>query len=118
MKVLINYNKDSTRVAITQDRILENFFMEKSAKKSIAGNIYKAKVERVIPALNASFLNFGEERQGFLPIEDFSEELTYQGDLVGEEITPLRSLEKVKKGDEILVQVIKDSIGTKGPKLT
>ncbi len=118
MKVLINYNKDSTRVAITQDRILENFFMEKSAKKSIAGNIYKAKVERVIPALNASFLNFGEERQGFLPIEDFSEELPYQGDLVGEEITPLRSLEKVKKGDEILVQVIKDSIGTKGPKLT
>ena len=118
MKLLINYHKNSTRIAITQNGILENFFMEKSAKKSIVGNIYKAKVERVIPALNASFLNFGEEREGFLPIEDFSEELSYQEDLVGEEITPLRSLEKVKKGDEILVQVVKDSIGTKGPKLT
>lgn len=118
MKILINCNEDNLRVAIIQDGVLKNFLVEKSTRKLRVGNIYKARVEKVIPSLNASFLDLGEERQGFLPVEDFSEKLTYQEDLVDEEITAFRPAEKLKKGDEILVQVIKDFIGTKGPKLT
>jgi len=127
-EIYVNCNIQETRVAFLENKKLEEFFIERSDAVRIAGNIYKGIVDSVLPGMGSAFINMGLERNGFLYVSDVvAPELTYENMLedVEEEaprdhkpkrMPPINEL--LKKGDEILVQVVKEPIGTKGARLT
>lgn len=111
-KILINIEPQEKRVAIIKDNILEEFYIERPASRTIVGNIYKGKVEAVTPSINAAFVNIGQPKNGFLYLSEALETIEpVEAHGVSQPV-------QVKKGDEILVQVVKESFGTKGPRLT
>ena len=121
-QILINVEPYEKRVAITRKNTLEEFLIERSDQERLAGNIYKGVVESVVRGIGALFVNIGTGKNGFLYIDD-AEGRSSQP-LLDEEIGPdtgrrvQQRREKVKKGDEFLVQVVKEPIGEKGPLLT
>lgn len=126
VKILIDTVDFETRAAILEKGRLRHLDIERTRSLSLAGNIYKAKVVRVLGGLNAAFLNIGEAREAFLPLTDLREEEDFDEEIIetaagreGERRKPAAgdSL-KVKPGDTLLVQLVKDAIGTKGPKVT
>lgn len=104
---------------------LEELYHERPDSESHVGNIYKGRVTNVEPSIQAAFIDFGLERNGFLHISDlhpmYFGEATDQTERVGKK-TPRRDRPPIqnclKRGQEILVQVLKEGIGTKGPTLT
>lgn len=127
-EIIINMEEEDIRAAVLVDRVLEEIFVERKQSRSIVGNIYKGKVETVLPGMQAAFVNIGMEKNGFLyvgdvaeevhmPIEDYMDEAGYNPASIGRKET--RSIETLlKKEQEIIVQVVKEPIGTKGPRLT
>ena len=115
---------EECRIAILADNHLEELFTERNASATNVGNIYKGRVTNVEPAIQAAFVDYGEGANGFLHISDLhpkyfpGEERTER---VGKKI-PRRERPPIqaalRRGDEILVQVLKEGIGTKGPTLT
>jgi len=74
-QIIINAtDPEEFRVAITEDKILQDFFIETAFKKQIVGNIYKGIVVGVQPSLEAAFVNFGAEKNGFLPLSEIHPE--------------------------------------------
>jgi ribonuclease E len=118
-KMLINaVDPEEFRVAFTKDGMLDGFHIETTMAEQRVGNVYKGVVERAEPSLQACFVNFGVEKNGFLPIGDIHPEyfLTAPDEANGKG-SP--SIEKaLKKGQELLVQVTKEMPGTKGAHLT
>ncbi|HQD69648.1 MAG TPA: Rne/Rng family ribonuclease [Limnochordia bacterium] len=104
-KVVISSFLNQVLVGIVENGRLAEFFMERDETSRIVGNIYKGKVENVLPGMAAAFVDLGLERNGFL----------YVADLPGERDRPINEL--VKKGQEILVQVAKEPEGSKGPRV-
>jgi ribonuclease G len=133
-EILINATPQETRIALVQDKRVAEFFFERNADKGIIGNIYKGKVVRVLPGMQAAFVDIGHERAAFLYAGDFykskhnvedldidEEENVESGENRRrrrgyEEVPPIAEL--VREGQEILVQVAKGPIGTKGARLT
>ncbi|VBB42430.1 S1 RNA binding domain protein [uncultured Desulfatiglans sp.] len=118
-KMLINaVESEEYRVAIVTDNVLDGFYIESTATEQKIGNIYKGTIERIEPSLQACFVNFGADKNGFLPSADIHPEyyhIPYDPSSDG----PPPPLEKVlKKGQELLVQVIKEMPGRKGAHLT
>ena len=116
--ILINVEPYEKRVAIIHGTVLEEFRIERNEQLRLAGNIYKGIIDSVVPGIGALFVNIGTGKNGFLYIDDVEEKSFHS--LLGEEIefekkTPR---ERLQKGQEILVQVVKEPIGTKGPLLT
>src|SRR3972149_4400119 len=122
-RMLINaLEKEESRVAITLNGILDEFYVERSSRATLVGNIYKGKIENVHPSLQAAFVNIGLEKNGFLHISE-----VYSP---GERKPPIRKSNRfrphrerhiqdiLKVGQEIIVQVIRDEFGEKGPSLT
>ncbi|MEM7682556.1 MAG: Rne/Rng family ribonuclease [Planctomycetota bacterium] len=117
---------EETRIAITRDGLLEEFFQERASSASHVSNIYKAKVLNVEPAIQAAFVDFGLERNGFLHVTDlhpmyFPGEDREAFERVGKKTSrrdrpPIQKC--LKRGQNILVQVLKEGLGTKGPTLT
>jgi ribonuclease G len=108
-EILIEVLPQEKRVAIIEDNKLVEFYIERP-ERSIVGNIYKGKVEATTPSINACFIDIGEEKKGFLYLEEaplFIEPAELH----------LPSVE-LKKGQEVLVQVTKEAFGTKGPRLS
>lgn len=115
---------EECRIAILQNGHLEELYTERSSTATNVGNIYKGRVVNVEPAIQAAFIDYGEGTNGFLHISDLhpkyfpGEERTER---VGKKI-PRRERPPIqhalKRGQEILVQVLKEGIGTKGPTLT
>ncbi len=115
---------EECRIALLEDGKLEELYSERTANATNVGNIYKGKVVNVEPAIQAAFIDFGTGQNGFLHISDLhpryfpGEEVTER---VGKKI-PRRERPPIqhalKRGDSILVQVIKEGLGTKGPTLT
>jgi ribonuclease G len=131
-EILINSTLQENRIAIIEDGFLAEFLIERKEEMGIAGNIYKGKVSRVLPGMQAAFVDIGMEKAGFLHASDFYE---IPGDVQiiaapGDEADftdlpkppPLSRrlpLEKrISSGEEILVQVAKDPLGTKGARVT
>ena len=115
---------DECRIAFARGRRLENYFAERASGATNVGNIYKGRVTNVEAAIQAAFIDFGEGQNGFLHISDVHPKYFPGGDKaerVGHKI-PRRERppiqECLKKGQEVLVQVIKQGIGTKGPTVT
>ncbi len=125
--MLINYAPgDECRVAIVRDGRLEEFFAERMNNASAVGNIAVGRVTNVESAIQAAFIDFGHEQNGFLHITDlhpryFPGEDDEATERVGKK-TPRRERPPIqkalKKGQEVVVQVIKEGIGTKGPTLS
>ena len=110
-EILINVESQEKRVAIVNEGRLEEFYMERPQDKTIVGNIYKGKIEAVLPSLGAAFVDIGMIKKGFLYLSEI--ESMYES-LEGHDRKP----KEIKKGQEILVQAVKESFGTKGPRLT
>lgn len=125
--MLINYVPgEECRIAIVEDGRLEEFYQERASTESHVSNIYKGRVTNVEPAIQAAFVDFGLERNGFLHISDLHpkyfpgkdrEEFEKVGHKTARhERPPIQKC--LKRGQEVLVQVLKEGIGTKGPTLT
>ena len=117
---------EECRIAIAEDGKLEEFYQERASTQSHVGNIYKGRVTNVEPAIQAAFVDFGLERNGFLHITDLHpkyfpgkdrEEFEKVGKKTARhERPPIQKC--LKRGQEVLVQVLKEGIGTKGPTVT
>ncbi len=110
-EILINVEPQEKRAAIVNAGRLEEFYIERPQDKTIVGNIYKGKIEAVLPSIGAAFVDIGLPKNGFLylsEIEDSIESLERQKPIIKE----------IKKGQEVLVQAVKESFGTKGPRLS
>ena len=126
-EMLINVSEgEECRIALMEGGRLEELYMERTSSTSHVGNIYKGRVTNVEPSIQAAFIDFGLGRNGFLHISDLMP--SYFG-RKGEEIqeTVGRKMARrdrppiqrcLRRGDEIVVQIIKEGIGTKGPTLT
>jgi ribonuclease G len=110
-EILINIEPQEKRAAIIKDGKLEEFYMERPQDKTIVGNIYKGRIETVLASIGGAFVDIGLPKKGFLYLSEIEE--------VFESLQPqqLKSKE-IKKGQEVLVQVVKESFGTKGPRLS
>lgn len=117
-KMLINaVDPEEFRVAFIKDGLLDGFHIETTISEQREGNIYRGAIERIEPSLQACFVNFGVEKNGFLPAADVHPEYyVTEVDLDSSHIPPLERV--LKKGQEVLVQVLKEMPGRKGAHLT
>ncbi len=117
-EILINVTPRETRVALVENGVLQEVLIERAGRRGIVGNIYKGRISRVLPGMQAAFVDMGLERAAFLHASDIAvlpDDAGANGvDGAAEEgIATL-----VREGQELLVQVIKDPLGTKGARLT
>lgn len=122
-EILINVTPQETRVAIVENGSLQEVSIERRRNRGIVGNIYKGKVNRVLPGMEAAFVDIGLERSGFLHVSDFEILNEKNGECRIEAepddprpMPPINEL--LHEGQTLLVQVVKDPIGTKGARLT
>jgi ribonuclease E len=134
-EMLINVSQpEECRIAIVEDGILEELYIERASQDNYVGNIYKGRIVNLEPSIQAAFVDFGVGRNGFLHISDVEPQYFRQGGYdpdqpVGDDDRSRRRpgarprvkppiQEIFKRGDEVVVQVIKEGIGTKGPTLS
>ena len=112
-KIVINFNDKQTRVALLEDGLTAEIYMERPIQQRMIGNIYKGKVENVLPGMQAAFVNIGEGKNAFFYVGD----VPYSGEEdKNEKKVPIQRRLRVK--EEVLVQVMKESFGSKGARLT
>jgi ribonuclease G len=115
-EIKINSTPSETRVALVENGMLQEVWLERASHTGYIGNIYKGQVSRVLPGLQAAFIEIGLERTAFLHARDMvRQDPVAAGDQLPSE--PLIS-DLLSQGGEVIVQVIKDPIGTKGARLT
>jgi ribonuclease G len=111
-EILISVDVGERRVAVLEDGKSVEVYLERRDHRSIAGNVYKGIVDNVLPGMEASFVDIGLEKNGFLYVDEIvMPEL--EGKRGGRRIQDL-----VQRGQEVLVQAVKDPMGTKGARLT
>jgi ribonuclease G len=109
-EILINFSPMEIRVAVIENGMLQEVHLERNDHRGIVGNIYLGKVVRVLPGMQAAFIEIGLERAGFIHVADVEPQ---NGQPDSDDIARL-----VREGQSLLVQVLKDPIGTKGARLT
>ncbi|WP_396617008.1 ribonuclease G [Lysobacter soli] len=123
-EILVNVTPRETRVAVVENGMLQELHIERGWRRGVVGNIYKGRVQRVMPGMQAAFVDIGLERAAFLHAADIVKPTPVaEGDGAGEDAplppTPTRPIaELLREGQEIVVQVVKDPIGSKGARLT
>jgi ribonuclease G len=115
-EILANITPTETRVAVVENGMLQEVYIERSAAKGIAGNIYKGKVVRVLPGMQAAFVEIGLDRTGFIHASDIVAVDKEGVEQRTTEAADIRSM--VWEGQSLIVQVVKDPIGSKGARLT
>ena len=116
VELLVNVTPQETRVALVENGMLQEVFIERTRRRGLVGNIYKGVVSRVLPGMQAAFVDIGLEKAAFLHASDIAvavDEENMEPSSSGDSITRL-----LHEGQKILVQVIKDPLGTKGARLT
>ncbi|MCG3174744.1 MAG: Ribonuclease G [Myxococcota bacterium] len=152
--LVINAGSQETRVALVEDGLISEYYLERKKDRGIVGNIYKGKVARVLPGMQAAFVDIGMEKAAFLYAGDVLDAQFGMFDMLGEDVDdgeddeggddddrgrrgrgrngrdrrgrrprkvrpPIKSIDSLlKEGQDIVVQVAKDPIGTKGARLT
>ncbi|TVR62200.1 MAG: ribonuclease G [Candidatus Competibacteraceae bacterium] len=116
-EILINITPRETRVAVVENGVLQEILIERAGKRGLVGNIYKGRVCRVLPGMEAAFVDIGLERAAFLHVSDIRPEIAPDNGEGGDRAAPAIT-DLVREGQELVVQVIKDPIGTKGARLT
>ncbi|MGH8229677.1 MAG: ribonuclease G [Steroidobacteraceae bacterium] len=116
VEIFVNVGPCETRAALLENGALQELHVERASRRGLVGNLYKGRVSRVLPGMQAAFVDVGLERTAFLHVADIA--LARPDDT----IVTLPSVDDIRRlvteGDEILVQVVKDPIGTKGARLT
>jgi len=115
-EILINVAPNETRVAQLENGVLQEVSLERAGRRGWVGNIYQGQVSRVLPGMQAAFVEIGLSRTAFLHVSDM---LPVAREPSDSEITPVVDIrDRVAEGQEIVVQVIKDPLGSKGARLT
>ena len=121
-EILVNVTPRETRVAVVENGMLQELHIERGWRRGVVGNIYKGRVQRVMPGMQAAFVDIGLERAAFLHAADIVKPPpvgTGEGDEAPLPPAPTRPIaELLRDGEEIVVQVVKDPIGSKGARLT
>lgn len=112
-EILINVTPQETRVAVLEQGIAQELHIERSSSLGIVGNVYRGKVCRVLPGMQSAFVEIGLQRAAFLHVADIME-----CHIDGEPPTERPIQDVLREGQSIVVQVIKEPIGTKGARLT
>ena len=115
-EILINITPQETRVAIIENGALQEVCIERELSRGIVGNVYKGKVNRVLPGMEAAFVDIGLDKAGFLHVSDV-ELMSPQADS-DDTLSRPAITELLHEGQTLLVQVVKDPMGTKGARLT
>lgn len=131
VEIAINVTPQETRVAVLENKVVTELFVDRAKKKDFVGNVYKGKVVKVLPGMQAAFVDVGLERAAFVHVSDLSVG-TEPGDILvdgddddkGAEfphprrqtVRPIEEL--LEEGQELIVQISKGPIGTKGPRVT
>lgn len=109
-EILINVTPQETRVAFLENGLLHELYIERNRSRGLVGNVYKGKVVRVLPGMEAAFVEIGLEKAAFLHVSDVAVD--------SESNTTPHIGQLLHEGQTVLVQVIKDQLGTKGARLT
>jgi len=116
-EILINFTPMETRVALVDNGVLQEVYIERSSRLGLVGNIYKGKVVRVLPGMQAAFVDIGLDKAGFIHADDVYHRP--EPDDSGSAKSPPSDIRQLlREGQQVVVQVIKDPIGTKGARLT
>src|SRR5690242_13685239 len=132
-EMIVSTNGHETMVAILEDDVVVEVFVERERQRGVVGNVYKGRVSKVLPGMQSSFIDIGLERDGFLYVAEVIDTLEEFEKLESDEDDRRSSADKresrterarqkieelLKEGQEILVQVVKEPLGTKGARLT
>src|SRR5947209_2863350 len=134
-EMIVSSNGHETMVAILEDDLVAEIFVERERHRGVVGNVYKGRVSKVLPGMQSSFIDIGLERDGFLYVADVIDTLDEFDKLAGDDDDekadagngraeprgdrPQPKIEDLlKEGQEIIVQVVKEPLGTKGARLT
>jgi ribonuclease G len=118
--LLINWSPQETRVALIEQGAVQEVLIERAAERGLVGNIYLGRVQRVLPGMQSAFIDIGLERSAFLHVGDLIPHGPARSGMAraGEEAPPVPIERQVFEGQAMLVQVLKDPIGSKGARLT
>src|SRR2546422_2359704 len=123
-EMLINVlQPEECRIAIVEDGILEELYVERTSQESYVGNIYKGRIVNIEPSIQAAFVDFGAPRNGFLHVSDVEPGCYANLPIPEAHHQPHVNRRKpliqdiFTRGQEVLVQVIKEGVGNKGPTL-
>ena len=138
-EIIVNTNMRETRVAIMENGDISELYIERKKDEGIVGNVYKGRVVKVLPGMQVAFIDIGLGKSGFLYVSDINvpdtieeyeklagEDISLNDEMVdeSEEEMPRETVQKLpieellQEGQEILVQVSKDPIGSKGARIT
>ncbi|HNQ51460.1 MAG TPA: Rne/Rng family ribonuclease [Candidatus Omnitrophota bacterium] len=125
-EILVNVEHQEKRVVIVNDGRIEEFYIERPGDKTIVGNIYKGTIEAALASINGAFVEMGMAKKGFLYMTEIESGYEFedsqphhpQPHQPQRRSTPGKLAGGIKKGQEVLVQVVKESFGTKGPRLS
>src|SRR5206468_10033049 len=129
-EMIISSNGHETMVAILEDDLAAEIFVERERQRGVVGNVYKGRVSKVLPGMQSSFIDIGLERDGFLYVDDVINTMEEFDKLAADDDDERRerSVDRdrpkpkiedlIREGQEILVQVVKEPLGTKGARLT
>ncbi|MDG2524463.1 ribonuclease G [Stenotrophomonas sp. HITSZ_GD] len=121
-EILVNVTPRETRVAVIENGMLQELHIERGWRRGVVGNIYKGKVQRVMPGMQAAFVEVGLERAAFLHANDVVRVappgVVESGEPPLTPATAVPIVELLRDGQDVVVQVVKDPIGSKGARLT
>lgn len=112
-EILINVTPSEVRAALLENGVLQEVYIERATRRGLISNIYKGRVSRVLPGMQAAFIDIGLERTAFLHASDIASPDAVEN---SDEVPNIKDL--VREGDGIMVQVVKDPLGNKGARLT
>jgi ribonuclease G len=115
-EIVVNVTPRESRAALVENGVLQELFVERANRRGLISNIYKGRVSRVLPGMQAAFIDVGLDRTGFLHASDIVAPPGLDGGIEAPSPSSVREL--LREGDEILVQVLKDPLGSKGARLT
>ncbi|MBT8136756.1 MAG: ribonuclease G, partial [Gammaproteobacteria bacterium] len=115
-ELLINVTPREVRAALLENGVLQEIFIDREARRGIVGNVYQGRVSRVLPGMQAAFIDIGRERTAFLHASDIARRVADEDSPEPSEPPNISAL--VREGGQIIVQVLKDPLGTKGARLT
>ena len=117
--ILINWSPQETRVAVIEHGALQELQVERSLERGLVGNVYLGKVARVLPGMQSAFIDIGLDKAAFLHVADLMSSINSRhadADLPASAVQPIEK--QLFEGQAVMVQVLKDPIGTKGARLT
>ena len=112
-EILINVTPSEVRAALLENGVLQEVYIERAARRGLISNIYKGRISRVLPGMQAAFIDIGLERTAFLHASDIASPSVAEH---SDQVPNIKDL--VREGDGIMVQVVKDPLGNKGARLT